>query len=210
MIPRNLLQLHEDISPEHYDVGIRSNLFQRFWHYRRFKEVLKVANFGVEKMCDIGCHSGLFTEQVFKVIKPKEVYGLDISLNAIKKAQKRISIGHFIVGDAHKLPFKSDFFDLVFCLEMLEHVDYPQRVLQEIHRILKTGGQAILLVPTNSLLFEIIWFLWNLRHPVWKHVHVQKFTGHSLEKMSQDLQFKVVDTRTFNLGMLKIVKLEKQ
>lgn len=210
MISKNLLQLHEDISPEHYDVGIKINLFQRLWHYRRFKEVLKIANSGVERMCDIGCHSGLFTERIIKVIRPKEVYGLDISPNAIEKAQKRISIGHFVVGDAHKLPFKSDFFDLVCCLEMLEHVDYPQQVLKEIHRILKKGGEVILLVPTNSFLFEVIWFLWNLRHPVWKHVHVQKFTGRTLEKMSQDLRFKVVATKTFNLGMLKIVKLEKQ
>lgn len=209
MIKKNLLQLHEDISPDHYDVGIKQNLFQKFWHYRRFKEILKFVNPGGITMADIGCHSGLFTEKIIKVINPEEVYGLDISKKAIETAKKRIKNGHFVVGDAHKLPFGSNFFDLVFCLEMLEHVDYPEQVLQEVYRILKKGGNAIVLIPTNSLLFEIVWFLWNLRHPVWKHVHVQKFSGNVLEKMSRELDFKILATKTFNLGMLKVVKLEK-
>lgn len=209
MFKRELLKLHQGISAEHYDLGIKRNLFQRFWHRRRFQEVLKLVPPLTERMADIGCHSGLFTEKIVQVINPRKVYGLDISHRAIAKARKRIKRGSFVVGDAHNLPFNSQFFDLVVCLEMLEHVDHPEQVLKEIYRVLKRNGNAVLLVPTNSLLFEIVWFIWNLHHPVWKHVHVQKFPGKTLEKMARDLNFRVVSVKKFNLGMLKLLKLEK-
>lgn len=42
-------------------------------------------------------------------------------------------------------------FDLVFLLEVLEHLDYPDKALQEIHRILKPGGYLIMGVPREPL-----------------------------------------------------------
>ena len=39
---KSLLEIHEDVPAEHYDVGIKRNLFQKYWHFRRFKEILKV------------------------------------------------------------------------------------------------------------------------------------------------------------------------
>ncbi len=49
-----------------------------------------------------------------------------------------------IVADAHNLPFKDGEFELVLCTEVLEHVKDPRKVIGEIGRVLKTGGQVIL------------------------------------------------------------------
>lgn len=49
-----------------------------------------------------------------------------------------------IVANSHKLPFKDDTFDLVTCVETLEHDDRPFDTMKEIYRVLKKGGKVIL------------------------------------------------------------------
>ena len=49
-----------------------------------------------------------------------------------------------VVANSHNLPFDDEVFDLVTCVEMLEHDDNPFKTLDEIYRVLKTGGKVIL------------------------------------------------------------------
>lgn len=202
---KTLTEIHEDVPADHYDQGIRRNLFQKFWHHRRFNEVLKLISDVDGPVLDIGCHGGKFTEQILKKIGTKKIFGIDISPSAIELAKKRIPFGNFQVADATHLPYRSDFFETVFCLEVLEHVDEPVAVLREIYRVMKKGAYALLLVPSDNKLFKIIWFLWILYYPVWKHAHVQSYSKNSLERLIEQLNFKIIYIKTFNMGMLKII-----
>lgn len=49
-----------------------------------------------------------------------------------------------IVSNSHNLPFDDETFDLVTCVETLEHDDNPFKTLDEIYRVLKTEGKVIL------------------------------------------------------------------
>src|SRR5437868_3362364 len=149
---KTLQEIHEDVPAEHYDRGIKRNVFQKFWHSQRFKKVTSVVKPVDGPFLDVGCHAGTFTSKILKNIKSKKVYGIDISPEAIRLAQKRIPYGKFRVGNAEELPYKSDFFEAVFCLEMLEHVDDPQAVLSEIRRVMKKGGYGVILVPLENRL----------------------------------------------------------
>lgn len=206
---KTLLEIHEDVPANHYDNGIKFNIFQRYWHFRRFSEVLKVIRPTMGPILDIGCHGGLFTKKVISRVGSKQIYGIDISHQAINLAKKRIPYGHFQIVDAHKLPFQSNFFDAIFCLEVLEHVDDPITVIKEIKRVLKKDGYAILLVPTESLLFKIVWFLWTLYYSHWRHAHVQSFDNSKLDDLVKKLGFKIHLNKKFNLGMLKLLVLYK-
>ena len=206
---KSLLQIHEDVPADHYDRGIKENLFQKFWHHRRFAEVLKVAIPVEGPVLDIGCHSGTFTKQILSKIGTKEIYGIDISPAAIKRAKEKIPFGHFIVADAEELPFENDFFNGVFCLEVLEHVDDPGAALKEINRVLKKGGYVVMLVPTDNRLFKIVWFMWTFYYPVWKHAHVQSFQNNVLEKLMKEAGLKIENVKIFNSGMLKLVVAQK-
>jgi SAM-dependent methyltransferase len=52
-----------------------------------------------------------------------------------------------VIGDAVSLPFRPESFDSAVCTEVLEHCEYPQKVIDEIYRILKAGGYVVISVP---------------------------------------------------------------
>lgn len=52
-----------------------------------------------------------------------------------------------VFADAARLPFADDVIDVVVCLEVIEHVRHPQRMLTEIARVLKPGGRLCLSMP---------------------------------------------------------------
>lgn len=206
---KSLQERHEDVPADHYDLAIKNNSFQRYWHFKRFSEVDRFITPVSGNVLDVGCHSGLFTNRILKKMKASKIYGIDVSSNAIERAKSRIPRGHFQVADAYSLPFQDGIFDAVFCLEVLEHVDFPEKVLSEIKRILKKGGYGVILVPTDTLLFRAIWFIWNLRYKVWTHTHVQSFTDSKLEDLIKEKELEINDSKTFHLGMLKLVKFSK-
>jgi ubiquinone/menaquinone biosynthesis C-methylase UbiE len=49
------------------------------------------------------------------------------------------------------MPFSDNSYDLVFLIEVLEHVHNPQKALSEIYRVLKPGGTLIFSVPFINL-----------------------------------------------------------
>mgnify|MGYP001586836946 CR=1 FL=1 len=49
-------------------------------------------------------------------------------------------------GFGEKIPFSKDFFDLIFCNDVLEHGQNPREVLRESHRVLRAGGQMYVTV----------------------------------------------------------------
>ncbi len=49
--------------------------------------------------------------------------------------------------DIHEIPFEANTFDVIFCNHVLEHVDDDIKAMQEMNRVLKPGGWAILQIP---------------------------------------------------------------
>lgn len=58
----------------------------------------------------------------------------------------------FVYGDGCNMKFKSNSFDTVLNIQVLEHVFEPNKMFQEISRVLKPGGYAIILIPQTSVL----------------------------------------------------------
>ena len=206
---KTLLEIHEDVPADHYDQGIQKNLFQKYWHWRRFTEVLKILEPLDGPILDVGCHSGTFTQKLLTKLKTKKVYGIDVSPSAIDLAKKRLPFGQFQVADVAKLPFGDNFFEAVFCLEILEHIDDPIAALREIDRVLKKNGNLYILVPSDNKLFKIIWSLWTISYPHWRHAHVQSYSKASLEKLLEEIGFRIIKVKIFNAGMLKLIVCRK-
>jgi SAM-dependent methyltransferase len=99
---------------------------------------------------DAGCGTGsniIFFNQF------GTTYGIDISPVATKFCRRR-GIKNVLTGDVSKLPYKSNFFDIVSCMDVLEHIENEKKVINEIFRVLKPGGKLILTVPALPFLFS--------------------------------------------------------
>lgn len=92
------------------------------------------------KILDIGCGGGLLSNELARAGHP--VTGIDISQTSLDQAKKRDSTGtvNYICCDAAKLPFEKESFDVVCAMDFLEHVEEPEKVVQEASRVLKPGG----------------------------------------------------------------------
>lgn len=78
-----------------------------------------------------------------------EIAGLDYSVSAIAYANKHWPKIEFCVADAHTPPYKPEYFDLVICNNIWEHVPDPVHLLQGLSRVLKTGGHVLISTPSR-------------------------------------------------------------
>lgn len=212
-LKNNAEDLHKNVPPDWYARSIKENLLQRFWHSTRFREVGKLIEPKGGKILDIGSADGTFTKVVFDKSKADKIIGIDVLPRTVSYARRRFARSKkmkFLVADAHNLPFKDEEFDLVVCLETLEHVEDPKRVLREIRRVLRKDGSLIVLVPSENLLFRLGWPFWLLtRGKVWKNTHVHQFTGNQIVHLIKETGFKLTKSHKFILGMLQAAKAKK-
>ncbi len=88
-------------------------------------------------------------------------YGIDpakrmLTIGRDKVAKKKLAVQiNLQHGDAHDVPFKDNHFDAVTMAFGIRNVENPQRVLQEIFRVLNPGGRALILefsLPKNRFI----------------------------------------------------------
>jgi len=112
------------------------------------------------KVLDIGGGLGLFSLN-FKLNFPKsDVFIFDYSqhegIKEILTKNPHLRIKDYIQADIQEeTPFDSNSFDLIFALDILEHVENPSIAIDEILRILKVDGLLFISVPTESILLQI-------------------------------------------------------
>ena len=96
-----------------------------------------------KRVLDWGCGWGQVTmmmrERGLEVV-PYE-YRPDVETEGFQPLELRPDIGVYISADPVKLPFASNSFDAVLSLGVLEHVSDPDGSLEELRRVLETGGR---------------------------------------------------------------------
>lgn len=100
-------------------------------------------------LLDVGSGSAFFAEIALQ--RGWNVYGTELTDKTIQQAEKKgINMSK---GKLEDIQFESDFFDLVVCIEVIEHVSFPKQFVSEIQRTLRKGGAAYISTPNfDSLL----------------------------------------------------------
>ncbi|MBK8401755.1 MAG: class I SAM-dependent methyltransferase [Propionivibrio sp.] len=91
---------------------------------------------------DVACGEGVITSEIDKNFPNADVYGIDYSLSAIEAASALHNEIEFAVGDAYRLPYAPESFDVVVLNNIWEHVPDPLRLLEGIKRVIKPGGHG--------------------------------------------------------------------
>ena len=94
---------------------------------------------------EVGCGVGAQTTIVSSKNPECQFTSIDLSETSLVKAQETIASLEienvtFLKADVYKLPFDENSYDHVFVCFVLEHLDYPEKALLEIKRVLKKGG----------------------------------------------------------------------
>ena len=125
-------------------------------YYRLLKRLISLPTKYKIRIAEIGCGSGmrsLALAKEFKINKNIEITLLDASRSSIalaKKIAKQNKVkAHFVIADALKIPFKSNYFDIVWNEGVNEHFSGTERqqIFNEMVRICKKGGQVVVIVP---------------------------------------------------------------
>src|SRR5438105_5243035 len=131
-------------TPEFFE-RIEAHRYRKEWH------IPVAANFAATrglKVLEIGCGMGTDGAQFAKA--SADYTGIDLTEAAIELAHKRFALSHlngeFRVSDAEDLDFDSESFDLVYSHGVLHHTPDIEAAVREIHRVLKPGGQAIVML----------------------------------------------------------------
>lgn len=97
---------------------------------------------------DIGAGTGRNTSQISRYVA--STVGVDLSAGMVALASSRYPTISFVEGDAEALPFAASQFSVVFSSMALQWCQSPQTVLDEITRILKPGGKAVLAIMVEE------------------------------------------------------------
>lgn len=151
-------------------VDLYNNTYQKFTE--RVLEEVRAEAFGK----DIGQNSWITAEEMITLIQPLhlnrnsvvlevacgsggpamfvaestgcKIHGVDSNENAIETARNQSSQIQFKVADANQaLPFDSDTFDAIYCMDAVNHLTNRLQILSEWYRLLKKGGRFLYTDP---------------------------------------------------------------
>lgn len=125
-----------------YEVG---NLYEHFGLMAR----MIAEHLGPQVSLDVGCARGYFVQAMRQ--HGIQGYGMDVSSYALANCADGMS-NYLRQGDATKgLPFFNGSFDVVTCMECLEHLTMPLAAIAEMARVLRHGGYVVASAPKHTV-----------------------------------------------------------
>jgi len=134
---------------EHY------NSFDRQLYWARKEQYAEIIN-GLAKglrVIDVGCGDGDLLRLLPQTL---EIYGLDVSILALKEARQFCSA--VFCGLADQLPFADNAVDMVLFMGVIHHTPNPLECLTEIRRVMRPGSWLLM----NAQLRNPPWIQWGL------------------------------------------------
>jgi SAM-dependent methyltransferase len=99
--------------------------------------------------------------------RPRNLVGVDLTNAGVEWTRKRFTAFGFtpnvMQADAEHLPFQNDSFDLVYSWGVLHHTPDTPRAINEVHRVLRTGGVArVMIYHARSMVGYALWTKYGL------------------------------------------------
>ncbi len=165
-------------------------------YYRTLKLIdklneLKISKY--EKVVDVGAYDGYWLSLIEANLK----IALDLY------PSKKYDDVSYVRGDALKMPFKNNAFDVVFALDVIEHVSDEIEFINELFRICKKMGYIIITTPHIDLkIFPS--FLTDWIHRKWGHYRKKGYDKVELESLFRSLsynKFEIIKFERINIWL---------
>lgn len=157
------------------------NPLVRWVFWKRLEVMLNLANQS-KRVLDFGAGSGVFMPSLSKNFE--EVYCLDSKTDALDYVKKKYQLNNvkIIKNEGSKLPFKNDFFDIIFAADVLEHFRDSTKIQREFRRVLKINGCLIVSGPTENFIYKLSRkIIFGYRKPVDHYTNIKEVIEKSTE-----------------------------
>jgi SAM-dependent methyltransferase len=140
----DLEDLHEESSREHFlDVWTRRAMLGQLQGLPR-----------LPVLADIGCSTGYLLEDLRAAHPGATLIGVDLIASGLRKAHALVPQARLLQADACALPLRDASVDAALSANLLEHVADDVRALSELHRVLRPGARAVVVVPSGPRLYD--------------------------------------------------------
>ena len=168
------------------------------------KEIISdyTKNLTSPKIIDLGCGDGANLKWLSEFTN--DLYGTDYNFLRLNRAQNNLSNWNFsaklfLVNILH-IPFKENFFDIVFFNHVIEHIENDFLALQNIYKMTKKGGVVIFGTPNEGA------FFWQLAYKIEPKIkkstdHVQFYTANSFCELAKKAGFKIKHVEHMGWGL---------
>ncbi|OGV65184.1 MAG: hypothetical protein A2283_12815 [Lentisphaerae bacterium RIFOXYA12_FULL_48_11] len=172
------------------------------------KELRKISHEykGLKKFVDFGCGNGART-MIFAEFG-REITGLDCDDYLLPEGKKHIT---FFKRNFLHSELQDNITDMVLCFDVVEHMEQPSALLQEIHRVMTSTGILILSTPNRNRLTS--WPLLALglkKYPARiskefdqypEYWHLTEYSEKQLHKLVEDNNFQVLEWKKIFYGL---------
>ena len=155
-----------------FDVAVYDR-FLRGMRDRGWMETDLIVKFGIQHglALEVGPGPGYLGLEWLKKTTGTQLKGLEISPAMIQIAERNAQTYGFadrvqyVKGDAQAMPFDDNFFDGVFTNGSLHEWSQPQKILNEIYRVLKPGGRYFISDLRRDMNMLVEWFMKLVTQP---------------------------------------------
>jgi len=197
---------HFDRWSRNYDDGRLSRWFQ-------YTQNLAISFMSLQKdskVLDVGCGTGFAVLRLVSMLSDGKACGIDISSGMIEKAKANVTDDlrervEFRQASSENIPYPTGEFDHVLCTNSFHHYPDPLRALQEMRRVLKPGGQVVVLENAPDL----SWYtrVWDHLFRIIERGHVRYYSSQELGELLNQGGFERVELCRLGNEFLKHGKL---
>ncbi|MEA2449564.1 MAG: hypothetical protein QOG63_1496 [Thermoleophilaceae bacterium] len=172
------------------EFGAMLALDDRHWWYRGRRLIVRAVLDGVRlapgaRLLDAGAGSGRTLDELTRY---GSVAGVELNPRGVEAALAR-GHGDVRVAPVEAIPHPDASFDLVTCLDVIEHTDDDVRSLRELRRVTRPGGAALVTVPAYPR-------LWSQHDEV--NGHRRRYTRRTLRAAAERAGWRVERMTSFN------------
>ena len=166
----------------------------RHWWFVGRRDVVQVAlpeSDGHLRVLDAGCGSGRTMQMLARL---GEVDGIDVDEVALQAARDR-GLTAVQAAFIESLPYDAATFDLVTCLDVMEHTDDHAVAFREVARVMRPGGRLVVTVPA----YQSLWSSHDMSHQ-----HRRRYRVRNLRRPAEAAGLRTMRVSYFNFFLFPV------
>ncbi|MBU6997881.1 MAG: class I SAM-dependent methyltransferase [Theionarchaea archaeon] len=137
-----------------------------------------------------------------------DAYGIDILENAALQLKNEGFSP--IVADAREIPFRDDFFDLVYSFGVVEHFEGTENAIEEHVRVARPGGRIVITVPYLYSPLTLYWAALHVKRGTFKKrpaTFGKRYTAKNLREILEPLEVENITIEPFLFSIPKVKRI---